>query len=130
MFASIPLLIIVVIAYNFVAFSSGIAMGDSLANVALMSGSQWTFTIADLTLSVGLFLLYLEIFNATRSGTSSIINHILSLLLFIGCLLEFLIIPEAASSTFFLIMFMTLVDVIAGFTVTISTARRDIGYNG
>jgi hypothetical protein len=30
--------------------------------------------------------------------------------------------------TFFLIMVMALIDVIAGFTVTISTARRDLQY--
>jgi len=45
---------------------------------------------------------------------------------FIACLLEFLMVPEAGNSVFGLIVVMCLVDVIAGFTVTIAAARRDL----
>ena len=51
---------------------------------------------------------------------------LLMLVVFIVALIELLVMPAMANMTFFLIVLMTLSDVIAGFTVTISTARRDI----
>jgi hypothetical protein len=41
-------------------------------------------------------------------------------------LIEFLLIPQAASSTFFLMMVISLVDVMGGFAVTARAARRDV----
>jgi len=54
-------------------------------------------------------------------------NHGFSLILFVVCLVEFLLFPAFATSVFFLIMVMTLLDVMAGFMVTIAAARRDFG---
>jgi hypothetical protein len=52
------------------------------------------------------------------------------MLTFVVCLILFLLWSGAATSGFFLIMALTLVDVIAGFTVTLAGARRDIGLAG
>jgi hypothetical protein len=60
----------------------------------------------------------------------AIINHALSMGLFVLCLLLFLLLPSFATSTFFLIMVMVLLDVMAGFIVTILTARRDLDIGG
>jgi hypothetical protein len=35
-------------------------------------------------------------------------------------------VPQAASSTFFLLMAISFVDVLAGFAVTLRTAQRDL----
>ena len=51
----------------------------------------------------------------------------LSTLVFIAYLVEFLTVREAATSVFFILMCVTLVDVIAGFSITITGARRDFG---
>ena len=53
------------------------------------------------------------------------VNHGLSLVVFIVALIEFIVLPEFGTSTFFMITLFTLLDVVAGFTVTIATARRD-----
>lgn len=90
----------------------------------------WRFTVGDLILTIGLFALYAEVVKATRATTSSVINHVLSLVLFIVALLEFLLVPSAGNSVFFLVMVMIFVDVIAGFTISISAARRDITFGG
>jgi hypothetical protein len=47
------------------------------------------------------------------------------MMVFVACLILFLIWDRAATSTFFLLMLMALIDVIAGFSVTINAARRD-----
>ena len=92
----------------------------------LLSGSTLPFQGGDLLLVVGLLLLCVEVYRATSSSTAAILNHVLSLVVFIVALIDLLVMPRMANMTFFLIVLMTLSDVIAGFTVTISTARRDI----
>ena len=45
---------------------------------------------------------------------------------FIIFLIEFIVVKGAGTSTFFILALMSLFDVIAGFSVTITTARRDV----
>jgi hypothetical protein len=52
------------------------------------------------------------------------------MIVFVVCLILFLIWDRAASSTFFLLMLMAMIDVIAGFSVTINAARRDCSTHG
>ena len=59
----------------------------------------------------------------------AILNHSLSMGLFVICLIEFLIFPAFATSTFFLVGLMVLLDVLAGFVVTIIAARRDVDFH-
>jgi hypothetical protein len=47
------------------------------------------------------------------------------MIVFVVALILFLIWPLAATSLFFLITMITLLDVMAGFSVTIRAARRD-----
>ena len=61
---------------------------------------------------------------------STVIDHMFSLALFILCLLEFLFVSQVGTSTFFIIILIVLLDVVAGFTITISTSTRDINVNG
>jgi hypothetical protein len=75
-------------------------------------------------------VLFVELLKSTNSRGAAIINHALSMLLFIVCLMEFLLAPAFATSTFFLITLMVLLDVLAGFIVTIVTARRDMDLSG
>jgi hypothetical protein len=73
-------------------------------------------------------VLFIEIVKATYTGTASMIDHGLSMLVFIAFLVEFLLVPQASSSVFFLLMMAALIDVIAGFTIGIRVAKRDIGF--
>ena len=123
----IPILIFPVIVYNILGFLAADILKENLWTFNLLSGAQWVFSVSDLLLSISVICLYIEIFKSTRTSTISIVDHGLSLLVFIICLVEFIVIPETGSSTFFIIMLMSLFDVIAGFTITISTARRDFG---
>jgi hypothetical protein len=46
--------------------------------------------------------------------------------LFIGMLVEFLLVKQAGTSTFFLLMTIALVDVLAGFIVGMRSSQRQI----
>jgi hypothetical protein len=53
----------------------------------------------------------------------AIANHALSILLFVLCLAGILVAPAFANSTFFLITLMVLLDLVAGFIVTMGQVR-------
>ena len=122
-----PLLIIPFAIYNIIAFLFGIGFTDTLLTVRLFSGADWAVSTSDILLTLALLLLFLEVLKATRLGSRSIIDHLLSLVLFLTMLGEFVVVRAAATSTFFLLVAISFIDVIAGFSVTIRTAERDIG---
>lgn len=126
MLKSIPLLAVVLIIYNLIAFITPATLASTIIDTGLVSGAQWIFSVNDLLLFLAIILLYIEIIKSTQTSTSSIVDHVLSMLVFIIFLMEFILVPQVGNSTFFLIMVISFIDVIAGFTITISTARRDI----
>ncbi|PLX38602.1 MAG: hypothetical protein C0606_10480 [Hyphomicrobiales bacterium] len=131
MLFTIPLSIIPLIVYNVIAFGLlGAFPGDPWSNpvftIEMISGARWTMVIGDLMIAVAIVLLFFEILKATRTGSASIIDHMLSTVVFIIYLIEFLLVGEAARSVFFILMIIALVDVVAGFSVTIRSARRDM----
>jgi hypothetical protein len=105
---------------------TGVRMDGHLFTINLVSGDSWGPSWGDILLIVGIILLYIELVKSTNSGMATIIDHTLSILVFIGFLVEFLVMKGTATSTFVILMLMSLLDVIAGFTITVSTARRDI----
>jgi len=138
MFAALPLLALPVIIYNLVVpftmqggFRSAVAasrMAEPLFTIPIASGASLDVSLGDILLTVSLVVLFVELLKSTTSQRAAIINHSLSMVLFIVCLVEFLLLPAFATSTFFLITLMVLLDVLAGFIVTIVSARRDIDF--
>ena len=147
-FGIFPLLIIPVALYNLLAIIAGgpvdttnaagelvsatsaplqAVLNETFFSLPMISGVQWVLTQGDAILLLSIVFLFLEILKSTSTGTSTIINHAVSMMLFILCLIEFLLAPNFATSTFFILMSMTLLDVLAGVVVTIVSARRDFG---
>lgn len=133
-----PLLIIPVLIYNIIGIlGSGGADGAKavqmgMANAALTlsmpSSAVWVVSWGEILVLIALFLLFVELLKSTGTGTMEIFNHGLSLVVFIICLIEFLLNPWCATSTFFMIMVMSLLDTLAGMIVTIVSARRDVEF--
>jgi hypothetical protein len=128
---TLPVLIYNVIAWGGAKFSSVDAvrarMDADTFFVPMTSGTSWAITPGHALIAVSLLMLFFELLKSTGTGRAAIINHAFSMVLFIICLIEFLLFPAFATSVFFLIMMMTLLDVMAGFIVTIVSARRDFG---
>ncbi len=130
---SIPLFLYVLIAANVVMMSGPV--DQSLINVILFefllpSGRKIILTVSDAFILASIFFLYIETFKATRTSNISIIDHALSLLVFVVFLIEFLVVPRLGNTTFLIATVASLMDVVLGFTVTISTAKRDITFGG
>ena len=133
--ANVPLMSVPFIAYNLVALglvdaSEPDPWSSIVVSVPMVSGAIWNMTLADVMIGLALFLLFFEILKATRVGSDSIIDHLLSTFVFIAYLVEFLLVKSAAHSVFFILMAVTLVDVIAGFSVSIRSAMRDVAVGG
>jgi hypothetical protein len=122
-----PLLIIPFAIYNMIAFlTPGMSWTGTVATIQLISGQAWTVTPEEIILAFSILLLGVEVIKAARMGLRGIMDHILSMVLFVVMLVEFLLVARAGTSTFFLLMTMSFVDVLAGFIITARTAQRDI----
>ena len=122
-----PLLLIPFAIYNMIAFlTPGVSWTAPVTTVQMMSGQDWVLTWEDILLAFAIFLLWIELIKSTRTGRRSIMDHVLAMALFIVMLVEFLLVQRAATSTFFLLMAITLVDVLAGFIVGMRSATRQI----
>jgi len=127
MFLQIPMLVITLIAYNVIALINSDLLNQVLFSFPLISSAIFDVSVAELLLAFGILFLTIEVIKATRTNTTSVIDHMLSMVVFVVFLIEFLTLPFAGTSTFFLLMLMALADVIAGFSVSIAAARRDFG---
>src|SRR5215471_15306656 len=110
----IPLLVIPFAVYNMVEFltpgaTAGAMWTHQLSSVQMMSGATWTLTVGELLLALSLLVLFIELVKASRISTRSLVDHLLSTLLFIGMLVEFLLVKQAATATFFATFFLLLV---------------------
>ncbi len=101
-----------------------------MIKVPMIGGVNWEVTSGDLLILLSLGFLFMELLKSTSTGTATIMNHAVSMLLFIACLIAFLLFPTFATSVFFIITVMTLLDVLAGVVVTIVSARRDFAVGG
>ena len=111
-----PLLVITFAIYNMIAFlTPSLAWTANIATIHLISGQDWTVTPEDILLALAIVLLGIEVVKATRMGIRGLMDHILSMVLFIVMLVEFLLVERAGTSTFFILMVISLVDVLAGF---------------
>jgi hypothetical protein len=127
--SAVPLLVIPLLAY--IAFAGAGADFDAPRfSIPLPSGGTWQLGLGPILLAIALCLLFFEILKATRGGGASIIENALSMMVFAACLILFLIWDRAATSTFFLLTLMSMVDVIAAFAVTVNAARRDYNVGG
>lgn len=131
MLASIPLLILPFALYN-LAMTGALGAGgvavfeETVTSLAMLSGATWSMSVGDLLIVGSLVLLFVEILKATRTSSKTLVDHILSMVLFIVFLVEFLLMAGAATDVFFILMAISFIDVIAGFTISMRTAGRDV----
>ncbi|MBU2532451.1 MAG: hypothetical protein KKB37_06900 [Alphaproteobacteria bacterium] len=142
---AIPLILFVFILYNVIVLLGGqfgfppAENGGSNADailryvvlpIPMLNGHVWTFTWGDLIVLLLFAMLFVELLKATYTSGASLLDHGLSMLVFVVCLIEFLMVRQAQTSVFFFITIATLIDVIAGYTIGIRVARRDLAIGG
>ena len=129
----IPLLFIMLIIFNVIIFTKPGSLDPEAVPIfspSLPSGGVWHATKGDFLVIGGVILLFLEIIKSTRISIGTIIEHVLSLFVFVIFLVEFIILPAATNSTCVILMLICLLDVIGGFAISFSSARRDFNLGG
>lgn len=131
MLALFPLMVIPFVAYNLILLSgSGAAMlSQPVFSITMMSGGIWAMDVGDMLIVSSLILLFFEIMKSTRTSNASVLDHLLSTFVFVAFLVEFLLVSGASTSVFFILLVMAAVDVMAGFSVSIRAAGRDVSFN-
>lgn len=129
-----PLLILPLLIYN--AFSLGLVstLGEiwsaEIFRFNMISGATFSLTRGGMIVTIALSLLFIEILKATRTARSTIIDHLLSTFVFIVYLIQFIVDPAAATTTYFICLMVALLDVIAGYSISIRVASRDVTLGG
>lgn len=149
---AIPLILFVFIFYNLIVLIGGGSTEDAagaaaaagavpgnaadtllrneLFRLPMLNGNPWVFSWGDLIILLLFVTLFFELLKATYTSGTSLLDHGLSMLVFVVCLIEFLMVQQAQTSVFFFIVIATLIDVIAGYTIGIRVARRDLAIGG
>jgi hypothetical protein len=106
-----PLLLIPLAIYNIIVFlMPGVSFTDPLVKLTLMSGAEWTVTLSDVLLTLGILLLLSEVIKGARPGAKYLTDHLLSLIVFGAAAAEFVLWPKFGTSTYFLLTGLSLVD--------------------
>lgn len=105
-------------------------LDKELFSVSLPSKAKMPVSAHEFLLILAVFFLYIELFKSTRTANATIVEHVLSLLVFMAFFVELIVFRPAGTPTFLIMTLLSFLDVIAGFTITISTARRDFGMGG
>jgi hypothetical protein len=128
-----PMILVIVILYNLVFFAGAVATHHDMQGVLdqsftlkMFSGDLWRITASDLFILGSLIALFIETIRAARSDSREILNHAFSMMTFCVALVEFIVLKGFSTSAFFLITAMCLFDVVAGYTISIVSARRDL----
>lgn len=125
----VPLLLVPFLLYNAFAFlifrdwERGFS-GATIFKVPMPSGAEFALTVSASIVLMALVLLAVEVIKATRPGGTSAIDHILAAFLFILFLVEFLFVPQAATSTFFVLMAVACADLVCGLVVSMRPPRH------
>ncbi|MET0295652.1 MAG: hypothetical protein ABW042_11625 [Phenylobacterium sp.] len=99
MLAALPLLALPVLIYNVLALTvAAPQMTEILFTVRMASGADWPVRMGDMLLTLSLVVLFVELLKSTSSHRAAILNHGLSMLLFVVCLVELLLGPAFASA--------------------------------
>jgi hypothetical protein len=116
-----PLLLIPLAIYNILVFlMPGVSLAEPLVTLPLMtSGAQWPVTLSDVLVALGILMLLFEVIKGARPGAKYLTDHLLSLIVFGGAVAEFLLWPRFATSAFFLLTLLSLVDFLSGVTLRV-----------
>jgi hypothetical protein len=128
-----PLLLIPFLLYNAFAFlifeDYAVDFREAaLFSLPMASGATFTLSLSAAIILMALLLLGVEVVKATRIGSVSIMDHVLATALLIAFLLEFILVRQAATSTFLILTAIALVDLVCGFAVSIRSATRDVSF--
>lgn len=120
-----PLLLLPFAFFNIVLFLLNMPFTDTVFTIPLVSeptlppvfDRSMPVTTGNLIVAIGMLLLYVEVVKAARPGGKGIMDHLLSLIVFVAMAAELMLVPRAATPTLLLLTVLGFVDVITGLSI-------------
>lgn len=103
----------------------GLPLTQVLLTIPMPSGAGLTLTTGEILILVATVLAFAELIGSSSAHSSAIISHGLQLVVFLICLLLLLLLPRFGTGTFLVLTIMTLINTVAGYSMSILRARRD-----
>jgi hypothetical protein len=120
----VPLLILSFAIYNLVAFlEAPFSWTDEIWHFRMKSEGEWGLTAGDILVAGSILILLIEIVRSGRARRG-MMDHILSIMLLLGMLAEFVLVKEASTTTFFLLLIVSFVDAVGGLAIGAKRPRE------
>jgi hypothetical protein len=125
-----PLLLIPFAIYNIVVFVMAGDFAARLFTLHLQSGIDYAVSFGDVLIGFAILLLFVEFLKLTRHGGRSAVDHLLSFILLVVVLAEFMLVPQAATQAFLVLLALSFIDVVGGFSLMPRKVQRAITLEG
>ena len=126
----IPLLIVPMLIYGFIALTAGEHIDDRLASevfaAPLASGAVVHVTLGALLLVLAIIFQSFEVMRSVRPSNAAMAENMVSVILWIAGLMLFLFVRGFGTNEFFIMLLLLLGDYMTGIVVMVFTARRTI----
>ena len=120
-----PLLLIPLAIYNMIVLlMPGVSLAEPVVKLPLLSGAEWSITLGDMLLALGVIMLLFEVIKGARPGAKFLTDHLLSLIIFGCAAAEFLLWPRFGNSIFFLLVLLALADFLSGMALRVRRAAQ------
>jgi hypothetical protein len=125
-FAVFPKMALPMVVYAILALAFGLEFvrAGTLFGLPTLSAAMWEVSPGDLILILGLVFLFIEVIKSAQPKAATVLSHAVSFFVFIIGLLLFLLAEAFASSVFFLLTLMALLDTVAGLVIGTAVAAR------
>jgi len=110
--------------YNMVAFLFNMTFDDVAFALPLEGRRSLPVTTGDSLVALAMLLFYIEVLKMARLARKTFMEHALSFLLFAVMAVELTTVPKAATSTLFLLVVLSFLDVHLGASVSGGRAIR------
>jgi hypothetical protein len=109
-----PLMIIPFAVYDFFIIGGDTdPWNDKVFALVTGSGALFTITLGHVLILLALLFLLIEVLKTRSAEISTTLDHVLSFVVLTAYVTEFFFLARAATSTFFLLMMITLVSLLA-----------------
>lgn len=121
--SAFPILAIVIVAYLLMASGGDMLIDGDAYSTTLMSGVELTLRGGDFFVIAGLAALFLEMAKLAAGAEIGNLRHGLAIATFLGAVNAFVMISSAGTSSFLMLVIMSLLVVIANGVSSFRSAR-------
>ena len=118
---AVPVVIYNILALGGLAFSSveaiRLRLDTDFLSIPVSLNASWNVTPGHALICCALIMLFIEFMKSRSISSINVMSHASSIFIFVVSIVEFLIFPAFATSVFFLIVLMSLMDVVSRLTL-------------